>query len=444
MASAQQTCSHASLVADVSPNGHEAGYKRVDWKRRTAATTPSGRVPKVTCEQEDEQQSFAFAYPAPLVLPEDDLACNPTYPPQSFRSWKHQKERNRVTCDRKTIFVARSPRVSKNLSDMVEWTGPTESRRASVQREVPPPQFDDVLEYLRAFYHGFEVKIYTPDLTLVPWRQSKDKNYFVGLKEGPSDTCKLIQTRPSPDGLFSHQLNLNDLLDCAINILPDDAYALLMLVDYDLYEDEDDDFCCGRAYGGSRVALVSSARYNPLLFLEEGIDIHHMWPAAHCAAYVASQCDLPTKKKKTTPKRNDDMPDSSLHKAVAAFNASLSISYTQPDLLHGLWLFCLARTASHELGHCFGMDHCVYHACVMQGSASVAEDLRQPPYLCPICAKKNSQAVEEGSNKVFEEERYMHEAAVEMTVICGKWKHVGVWAGFEAWLSTLISSLESA
>ena len=39
------------------------------------------------------------------------------------------------------------------------------------------------------------------------------------------------------------QLNLNDLLDVAVSILPDDAYAFLLLVEYDLSEDEDDNFC---------------------------------------------------------------------------------------------------------------------------------------------------------------------------------------------------------
>ena len=26
----------------------------------------------------------------------------------------------------------------------------------------------------------------------------------------------------------------------------------------------------------------------------------------------------------------------------------------------------------------------MYYACIMQGTASVPEDLRQPPYLCPV------------------------------------------------------------
>ena len=44
-------------------------------------------------------------------------------------------------------------------------------------------------------------------------------------------------------------------------------------------------------------------------------------------------------------------------------------------------------TASHGLCHC-GMDHCVYYALGKQSTASLAEDVRQPPYLCPVALAK--------------------------------------------------------
>ena len=72
-----------------------------------------------------------------------------------------------------------------------------------------------------------------------------------------------IRFRACADGAFLYQLDLNDILDVVISVLPVDAYAFLLLVEHDLYENEDDDFCCGRAYGGSRCAIVSMARYNP-------------------------------------------------------------------------------------------------------------------------------------------------------------------------------------
>lgn len=339
------------------------------------------------------------------------------------------------------------------MSFMREWTVPTEpgdtkGKGQAVLKNVQIPRFEDTLDFLRAFYHGFDVKEYTTPMQFEPWETSSNKKSrpsYVGLKEGPSDSCTRVRVRPSPDGFFSSQLNLDDLLDGAINALPEDAYALLLLVDHDLYEDEEDDFCCGRAYGGSRVAVVSSARYSPRLHAAHGVDPQHVWPASHCAAHVASQCglsELPTPPPSTIAQ---DAVDSPLRQAVAAAAtaASGSSSAAGPaavDASSGLWLFCLARTAAHELGHCFGMDHCVYYACLMQGTASVAEDGRQPPYLCPVCAGKLARAAGEARRAgagggAFDEAAWARDAAGAMATFCARWRHVGAWAGYEAWLA---------
>lgn len=118
--------------------------------------------------------------------------------------------------------------------------------------------------------------------------KSRAKPNLIGLNT--STELIGIRWRPSPDGIFPGQLNLDDLLDTAISMLPADAYALLMLDEHDLYEDEDDDFCCGRAYGGSRVAVVSMARYNPHLDERQNVEREHAWPASHCEAYMRACC----------------------------------------------------------------------------------------------------------------------------------------------------------
>lgn len=170
-----------------------------------------------------------------------------------------------------------------------------------------------------------------------------------------------IRTRPSRDKIFSGQLNLNDLLDVAISILPRDAYALLMLTDHDLNEDEEDDFCCGRAYGGSRVAVVSTARYNPTLDERQHVETEHAWPASHCQTHIDTCCELPAKN--TKARTGLSQVSSAMHSAVATFS---SFASPKSELeLSTLWLSRLCKTASHELGHCFGLDHCVYYACIM-------------------------------------------------------------------------------
>lgn len=95
-------------------------------------------------------------------------------------------------------------------------------------------------------------------------------------------------------------------------------------LDLDMYESGDDDFCCGRAFRGSRISCVSTARYNPLLDSEQQIDREHCWPSSHCVEYIKSctQEGKPTaKKQKTNDKRTSetkDFDDSPLKAAVSA------------------------------------------------------------------------------------------------------------------------------
>lgn len=42
----------------------------------------------------------------------------------------------------------------------------------------------------------------------------------------------------------------------------------------------------------------------------------------------------------------------------------------------------------HEAGHMFGLFHCIYFACVMNGSNHMLEVDRQPHGLCPVCLRK--------------------------------------------------------
>ncbi|CAF2905757.1 unnamed protein product [Rotaria sp. Silwood2] len=42
----------------------------------------------------------------------------------------------------------------------------------------------------------------------------------------------------------------------------------------------------------------------------------------------------------------------------------------------------------HELGHLFGLKHCIYYICLMNGANNEIEMDRQPLYLCPVCLRK--------------------------------------------------------
>ncbi len=43
---------------------------------------------------------------------------------------------------------------------------------------------------------------------------------------------------------------------------------------------------------------------------------------------------------------------------------------------------------AHEIGHMFGMHHCPYYRCIMNGSNGLDETDRTPLHLCPVCMRK--------------------------------------------------------
>lgn len=47
----------------------------------------------------------------------------------------------------------------------------------------------------------------------------------------------------------------------------------------------------------------------------------------------------------------------------------------------------------HEVIHLFGVDHCIYYLCMMNGTETQEEMDEQPLYLCPICLRKMYTAV---------------------------------------------------
>jgi archaemetzincin len=431
----------------------DAFRKRPTLYQRIAATTPQGTVKGVGAEQPTTQEEEeASIFPAPLILPEDELSWDPKYPPQSLRSWIRGKDRNEVTPERHTVYLVPPPDLDTGLEFVQSWTHPR-VRRAISEKPVDFPRTADVLSYLEAFYHGLPVKMLpSPNLCFtvdvddsLPESKGKRKSSesvtktdskLLWLNTQTSSGCIGIRSRATPKGHFAHQLNLNDLLDAAIEILPNDAYALLMLVEHDIYEEEDDDFACGRAYGGSRVAVVSGARYNPILDEEQGVEREHGWPASHCEAYLRRCCDevaseddeglkKKTKKVKIMERELAASKGGPMHAALSTHLSLPSLSQAPSTAtLSGMWLGRVCRTASHELGHCFGIDHCVYYACAMQGTANMVEDARQPPYLCPVDLAKVLRAT--GAD---EEERYE-----KLLKVCKKHDEAHLLRAFGAWI----------
>ena len=388
-------CSHPSVTLLPSPHGKIAGY--IPYPQAQLAAAQSSE--SASCPLRVTPSS---TFPAPLVLPEDCLADDPLPTPQPVHSWIDLPQRNKVTQERQTIYVLDAPQIDCGDDQLRGWAKPTSQIGQGMRNE---PKLEDVVRYLSSFYHGISVKaVPTIDVRFCSWDEPATKSRAkkrkrkqgaesvpLGLQINESTKVR-IRTRAAPASLFPCQLNLNDLLDAGIEMLPRDAFALLMLVDHDLYEDDEDDFCCGRAYGGSRVAIVSSARYNPVLDSPQGVDKEHAWPLSHCSSYLDKLCSAHAA---SSRKRKRPIPGSVALSQAGAVGAAIT-AFPRPVArdkdYDGLWLARVCKTASHELGHCFGFDHCTYLACIMQSTSCLAEDARQPPYLCAICEVKLAYA----------------------------------------------------
>lgn len=385
-----------------------------------------------------------------------------------------EKLRNPFTQERKTIYVVPTPDIKPGTAfsrTLNGWSLPF-VLQAPLKGGCDTPKAKYIRNYLEAFYHPIPVRSLPNTASFVPWTEGKSKPnpkeppQYIGLQMG--DNVTRITTRPCPDETYPRQLNLNDMLDAAIAALPLDAYALVLLTDHDLYEDDDDDFCCGRAYGNSRVAVVSSARYHPLLDEPEGIDRAHTWPFSHCAAYVQRLCredaeeaedaeqaagstttgtSSTSKRRKLTtttpapapdPKPATPEPETPMMRVMRAGLGSLGPNHSPT----GMWLGRMVRTVAHELGHCLCLDHCSYYACVMQGTAGMAEDLRQPPYLCLVCEAKLARAVRDLGEGGGDEGQVLLGRYERLVRFCTLWKSVGMFAAYKGWLEERIAVLK--
>ncbi|MEM7152618.1 MAG: archaemetzincin [Myxococcota bacterium] len=124
------------------------------------------------------------------------------------------------------------------------------------------------------------------------------------------------------------QLDAGAVLDVLRTELPRDAYCLIAVTFEDLYPNEKYNYVFGLARLHQRVGVFSFARYHPAFFGERfGIDRRLV-----------------------------------VRRAL--------------------------KVMSHEIGHMFGLEHCIYLHCNMNGVNHLAELDRAPMHLCPVCLRK--------------------------------------------------------
>jgi archaemetzincin len=125
------------------------------------------------------------------------------------------------------------------------------------------------------------------------------------------------------------QILTGDVLNFLKSRLPSDAFCILAITMEDLYPDASWNFVFGQASPRERVGVYSFARYDPAFYGE--------------------------------PQTGD---------------------------YGALVLRRSCKVLAHETAHIFGLAHCIYFSCLMNGSNHLAESDRRPLHLCPVCLRK--------------------------------------------------------
>ncbi|KAM4715659.1 archaemetzincin-2 isoform 2-T2 [Anableps anableps] len=188
----------------------------------------------------------------------------------------------------------------------------------------------------------------------VEWLRDYCQAFFCGL------SVKLLPAVPVSEtgcsfrvNSSSHNLQIltGDLLQFLGKRKPEDAFCIVGITMIDLYPEDSWNFVFGQASLSNGMGVFSFARYDD-----------HFYSRSYAGRL----------KKKLEPRRGD---------------YSVFEGYYTPPITSTL-LLRSCKTMTHEIGHMFGIKHCQWMNCVMQGSNHLEESDRRPLDLCPICLHK--------------------------------------------------------
>jgi predicted Zn-dependent protease len=449
-------CDHSSTYVDCSRAAKNAKFVRPSPEKRILAMSKTGRLARGTYLSKEDGAEDEYTFPGPLVLPGDHIANHSDEEGQSYKDWFEMGatyQRNWITSRRNKLYVVNPPGTGRMSDEMRGWHRPVlspESTPALENWTSEATNFEQLVNYLRAFYNPMQITQHHKRIYFLPVQQRKRVHFVdtphtevIGLQTPDSPNPFEIRYRPSPDGVSRMQMNVCDLRDALMGCIPPAAHSIVMVVDHDIYEDGEGDYLTGRSWGSGRVAIVSSFRYNPSLDDSAGIDPLHRWPASHCKTYVDERFRA-LNKTKAWKKRNPigskafGKPPVGSALGLAVQAAKQASQPSTADELSNQWFARVTVAVSREVAHCFGLGNCTYYACLMQGVSGIRQAGEIPPYLCPVCYPKlgwELVVLQRGSEGGFERQRVWLDAQhAAVKAFCNKWSHIPQFAAFEAWL----------
>ncbi|KAI1014879.1 hypothetical protein LB503_003967 [Fusarium chuoi] len=437
------SCDHQAVYVTCSPAAANAGFVRPSPEQRTLAMSKTGRLARGAYLAKEDPMHDEQTFPGPLVLPGDHLAEHPREQGQSCKDWytlEATQKRFQEISTRKKMYVFGPPSVKRLPEEMRSWSSPV------LPPGFPPcpdrwtwtlKQYKQLIVYIRAFFTTMPISQYahTAHFELIKERrrvhfEDTPQTSVIGFRGKDGKDTFEVRHRPSPDGLSKMQLNVSDLRTALAEIKAEPAHSVVMVLNHDLYEEEEGSYITERVWVEDGVAIVSTFRRNPCFDRMAGIDRLHRWPASHCQAYVDTRNHLSFKAFGKPP------GGSALGLAIKAANQAGQPS-SMEDLSY-LWFARVLAAVSREAARCFGLQNCTYYSCLMQGVSGMRQAGEIPPYLCPVCySKLGSELVllqPVYKPGIEREEAWLGEHYAELKAFCSKWNKIPHFAAFEAWL----------
>lgn len=222
-------------------------------------------------------------------------------------------------------------------------------------RKTPSPDKRSI--YIQAIGSLGNTRIISEEY--IKWLTGYCKAYFYGLRVKLLEPVPVSATRCSfrvNENTQNLQIHAGDILKFLKKKKPEDAFCIVGITMIDLYPRDSWNFVFGQASLTDGVGIFSFARY--------GSDFYSM------------RYEGKVKKLKKT----------------SSSDYSIFNNYYIPEITSVL-LLRSCKTLTHEIGHIFGLRHCQWLACLMQGSNHLEEADRRPLNLCPICLRKLQCAV---------------------------------------------------